>query len=60
MVDQAQNLVQWIKDGDYNFEEDWKVVTLFVGGNDLCASCRNEVSTTEALGIRNKSIIASL
>lgn len=28
-------------DENVNLEEDWKLVTLFIGGNDLCASCRN-------------------
>jgi phospholipase B1 len=42
MEDQANNLIQVIQsDSRYDWNNDWKVVTLFVGGNDLCASCRN-------------------
>ena len=28
---------------DVNFEEDWKLITLWIGGNDLCAVCKGEV-----------------
>jgi hypothetical protein len=28
---------------DVNYEEDWKLVTLWIGGNDLCAVCKGEV-----------------
>jgi phospholipase B1 len=45
MLDQAQNLIQRLQtDSRYDFDNDWKVITLFVGGNDLCASCRSTVS----------------
>lgn len=27
-----------------NFQEDWKIITLFIGGNDLCDFCRDPVS----------------
>ena len=30
-------------DKNINMDEDWKVITLFVGGNDLCDFCDNEV-----------------
>ncbi|XP_012862289.2 phospholipase B1, membrane-associated-like [Echinops telfairi] len=26
-----------------NFQEDWKIITLFIGGNDLCSSCKDPV-----------------
>lgn len=29
---------------DVNFEKDWKLVTIFVGGNDLCNYCIDQVS----------------
>ncbi|XP_069811186.1 phospholipase B1, membrane-associated [Dendropsophus ebraccatus] len=39
---QAENLVKKMKESkDINFEEDWKLVTIFIGGNDLCQYCRN-------------------
>ena len=41
---QAQNLVNLIKNSkDISINEDWKVVTLFIGGNDLCDICINKV-----------------
>jgi len=34
---QAENLVQHLKSEDkIDFNNDWKVITIFVGGNDLC------------------------
>lgn len=27
-----------------NFQEDWKIITVFIGGNDLCDFCTNVVS----------------
>ncbi len=42
MAAQAQDLVdRAAADERIDFDNDWKVITLFVGGNDLCASCRN-------------------
>lgn len=28
-----------------NFESDWKLITVFVGGNDICDHCYNSVSS---------------
>lgn len=28
---------------DINFQEDWKIITLFIGGNDLCNVCNDPV-----------------
>ncbi|CAF1145490.1 unnamed protein product [Didymodactylos carnosus] len=40
MLNQAQMLIDRIKaDKTYDFNNDWKVVTFFVGGNDLCDFC---------------------
>lgn len=35
---QAETLVQHLKDAkdEVDFEKDWKVITIFIGGNDLC------------------------
>jgi phospholipase B1, membrane-associated len=44
MPEQASLLVERFKelDGDLiDFENDWKLVTLFIGGNDLCDFCNN-------------------
>ena len=48
MPGQAENLVAKMQDpdaveGDVDFQNDWKVVTLFIGGNDLCRTCQNQV-----------------
>lgn len=47
MLDDAKTLVAYFKDshdwGYINFAEDWKLTTLFIGGNDLCAYCKNRV-----------------
>lgn len=41
MREQAQQLIQLMKsDSRVNYENDWKLVTIFIGGNDLCPSCR--------------------
>lgn len=29
---------------DVNFENDWKLVTIFIGGKDLCEYCTDQVS----------------
>ncbi|WP_411026910.1 SGNH/GDSL hydrolase family protein, partial [Salmonella sp. s55044] len=40
---QARTLVATMKDDpSIDFENDWKVVTLFIGGNDLCSWCDSE------------------
>ncbi|XP_065833664.1 phospholipase B1, membrane-associated-like isoform X2 [Oscarella lobularis] len=42
MLGQAERLVALMQaDPDVNIEEDWKVVTLWIGGNDLCQFCNN-------------------
>ncbi|XP_077008603.1 phospholipase B1, membrane-associated [Tamandua tetradactyla] len=41
---QARKLVDLMKqDTSINFQEDWKLITLFIGGNDLCDFCNNPV-----------------
>ncbi|XP_020484126.3 phospholipase B1, membrane-associated [Labrus bergylta] len=37
---QAQALIKAMRENkDVNFEKDWKLVTILVGGNDLCSYC---------------------
>ena len=44
MPHQADWLIAKMKaDPNIDYENDWKVVTLFIGGNDLCAWCNNIV-----------------
>uniref|UniRef100_A0A8C3SBS1 Phospholipase B1 n=1 Tax=Chelydra serpentina TaxID=8475 RepID=A0A8C3SBS1_CHESE len=41
---QARKLVDLMKnDTRINFQEDWKLITLFIGGNDLCNFCNDPV-----------------
>ncbi|XP_077989701.1 phospholipase B1, membrane-associated-like [Glandiceps talaboti] len=50
MLGQTEDMIDRMKTYDsIDYENDWKVVTLFIGGNDLCAYCRDpEGSTAEA------------
>ncbi|XP_045700281.1 phospholipase B1, membrane-associated [Phyllostomus hastatus] len=42
MPAQARDLVERMKNSpEVNLEEDWKLITLFIGGNDLCHYCEN-------------------
>ncbi|XP_063775486.1 phospholipase B1, membrane-associated [Pseudophryne corroboree] len=42
MTSQAQALVQKMKESTViNFEEDWKLITVFIGYNDACQYCQN-------------------
>lgn len=40
---QADQLIQRFKDDRIDYNNDWKLITLFVGGNDLCQYCFNQV-----------------
>ncbi|XP_029352949.1 phospholipase B1, membrane-associated-like [Echeneis naucrates] len=40
ILSQVEALIKAMRENkDINFEKDWKLVTLFVGGNDLCHYC---------------------
>ncbi|TRZ02225.1 hypothetical protein DNTS_017575 [Danionella cerebrum] len=40
LVEQANALIKRMKeDPRIDFENDWKIITVFIGGNDLCAHC---------------------
>ncbi|XP_071353860.1 phospholipase B1, membrane-associated isoform X2 [Trachinotus anak] len=42
---QVRHLIDTIKnDSSVDFENDWKLVTLFIGGNDLCQYCHDRAS----------------
>ncbi|XP_053315060.1 phospholipase B1, membrane-associated [Spea bombifrons] len=42
MPAQARRLVDSMKEtSGIRFEEDWKIITIFIGGNDLCQYCSN-------------------
>jgi len=42
MPDQARKLVQRMKSDDsIDFKNDWKVINVFIGGNDVCDFCKD-------------------
>uniref|UniRef100_A0A8C7Y136 Si:ch211-214p16.3 n=1 Tax=Oryzias sinensis TaxID=183150 RepID=A0A8C7Y136_9TELE len=44
MVTQVRSLVDKMKnDARINFNDDWKVITMFIGGNDICDYCANSI-----------------
>ncbi|XP_013865194.1 phospholipase B1, membrane-associated [Austrofundulus limnaeus] len=44
MVEQVRILVDKMKnDPRVNFHNDWKVITLFIGGNDICDFCSDSI-----------------
>nr|XP_002121478.1 phospholipase B1, membrane-associated-like [Ciona intestinalis] len=48
MPTQARDLIEKIQnDSRTNYENDWKLITIFIGGNDLCAMNRNNDSSPE-------------
>uniref|UniRef100_A0AAQ5ZM89 Phospholipase B1, membrane-associated n=1 Tax=Amphiprion ocellaris TaxID=80972 RepID=A0AAQ5ZM89_AMPOC len=47
MVQQVRVLVDKMKtDSRIDFHNDWKVITMFIGGNDICDYCTDSVSTS--------------
>uniref|UniRef100_A0A4W6EHF8 Phospholipase B1, membrane-associated n=1 Tax=Lates calcarifer TaxID=8187 RepID=A0A4W6EHF8_LATCA len=51
---QAQALVARMKnDSRINFESDWKVITVFIGGNDVCDHCYNSLLYSVENYVRN-------
>ena len=41
LLKQAKRFVKkLIEDPQYDYFDSWKVLTLFIGGNDLCSCCR--------------------
>ncbi|XP_075940811.1 phospholipase B1, membrane-associated-like [Anarhichas minor] len=54
ILPQVQALVAKMKnDSRINFESDWKVITVFIGGNDVCDHCYNSLLYSEDNFIRN-------
>ncbi|XP_053366028.1 phospholipase B1, membrane-associated [Clarias gariepinus] len=50
--DQVRDLVKELKNStSVDFEQDWKLVTLFIGGNDLCQYCSNPASLSPKMYI---------
>ncbi|KAF7667277.1 hypothetical protein LDENG_00069390, partial [Lucifuga dentata] len=43
IITQVQDLIKAMRgDKKVNFEKDWKLVTIFIGGNDLCNYCNDQ------------------
>ncbi|KAL3052292.1 hypothetical protein OYC64_004942 [Pagothenia borchgrevinki] len=54
LLPQVRALVARMKnDSRINFESDWKVITLFIGGNDVCDYCYNSLFYSEENFLRN-------
>ncbi|XP_063711490.1 phospholipase B1, membrane-associated-like [Symsagittifera roscoffensis] len=48
LMPQAERLLNDLKTNpEYDFENDWKLVTVFVGGNNLCQLCTDSNSSPE-------------
>ena len=48
MPEQARELINKMKnDPTVDFENDWKLFTVFIGGNDLCSGCLDADSSPE-------------
>ncbi|XP_073784669.1 phospholipase B1, membrane-associated isoform X1 [Danio rerio] len=46
---QARDLITALKESkDVDFEKDWKLVTLFIGGNDLCQYCHDRAALSSS------------
>ena len=44
MEDLISKMEGYDADGLMDIANDWKMVTIFIGGNDLCRYCNNPVS----------------
>ena len=49
MLGQAKMLVSRIQNtiSSYNFENKWKLINFFIGGNDLCEACEKDRQTAK-------------
>ncbi|XP_041660847.1 phospholipase B1, membrane-associated-like [Cheilinus undulatus] len=57
VLPQVKALVARMKnDSRINFESDWKVITFFIGGNDICDHCYNSLLYSVDNYIRNVQI----
>ena len=57
MLSEAEMLVERMKaDPKVNYAEDWKLLTMFVGGNDLCGSCEGKHSAEDYYDWFNRTL----
>jgi len=48
LLAQVEDLIQKLKtDGSVNFNEDWKMISVLIGNNDICDFCNRDNSTVE-------------
>ncbi|XP_026537464.1 phospholipase B1, membrane-associated [Notechis scutatus] len=48
LILQTRKLINLMKnDYNINFQEDWKLITIFIGGNDLCDYCNDSMHNAE-------------
>ncbi|KAG8123372.1 hypothetical protein E2320_018721, partial [Naja naja] len=48
LTSQIRKLINLMKnDYNINFQEDWKLITIFIGGNDLCDFCDDSIHSAE-------------
>ena len=44
MLSQVQDVIATMESStDYDYDNDWKLLTMYVGWSDLCYSCEDEV-----------------
>ena len=58
MIAQAEEMIDLMTRLDeIDIENDWKVITMFIGGNDLCGYCRYGIGDPEVgvLSLRQKA-----
>ncbi|KAM3856764.1 phospholipase B1, membrane-associated [Vipera latastei] len=54
IIPQVRRLIQLMKnDSKINFQEDWKLITLFIGGNDLCDYCNDPIRSSPEYYIKS-------
>ena len=54
MYEQAKDLVNRMRSSNrIDFQNDWKLITFFVGGNDLCKSCRDTIKYSSDNFVQN-------
>ncbi|XP_029453573.1 phospholipase B1, membrane-associated-like [Rhinatrema bivittatum] len=54
LTEQARQLITILKGNpEISFQNDWKVVTIFIGANDLCNYCRNKLMYSAEIIVSN-------
>ena len=54
MQEQAEHLVEKMKnDASIDYDKDWKLITLFIGGNDLCEVCNDQIVYSPGAYVNN-------